>query len=82
MGTNNFAVLEDACTRSAEYPRSLERTKTPEHTIRVLQHELKRRTELLFSNEHDAAVNFWELFRVDEGINATLDRSTSLTIQK
>ena len=68
MAVDDLAALQDACSRAEKYPRTVLSSHTPEHTLRNLQDQMNRRKGTLFSNELDASVGFWELARIDEGM--------------
>lgn len=67
MDTDNLNSLKTECGRSELYPRTVLSTRTPEHTLQSLEHQLKARTGDLFCSSGNAAIAFWELARVDEG---------------
>ena len=65
--TSRLDQLVEKLSNGTEYPRNVFDGVVHEHSLKALEAQLNIRSEKLFSNESKASVEFFELYRHDEG---------------
>lgn len=69
-----------SCENHLTYPQNLVAQDLPTHTLQAHYDRLEKRSELLF-DEHEAAVDFWDLKRGENGKSVTFRKGQSLMVR-
>ncbi len=67
MAEDNIGLLVEALVDTKRYPRNLLSSLVPEHSLRIIEEQLKQRKKALFCTEAKAAVGVLECYNSEHG---------------